>query len=312
MGHEDVARALGERMQIGKTPSRSHAVLHHAPEAFDGVEVVPTMGREAMEAPRALLVVEGRGALVRPMAPTAIDDHHHLFLGCAEGRHDLMERVAPCLGITMRHDCREDLGGAILDRAHDAAPHPIGHPPPRALRQPGWPFATLVTFDRALAPGACGQARALGFPPPARPGQGKAPEDGVIFIEPHALPLTSPGRQGGECERSPRQLSGGGSAPPGGTAGAAVLFFSHLADALAAHLPAGLAGENRGQFLTTPLGRAGPVLEGGLVDEPVEVVGQLAGHFGRATRAGAIHQALHPLVGEAVDPLAQRRRGKVQ
>ena len=57
---------------------------------------------------------------------------------------------------------------------------------------------------------------------------------------------------------------------------------------------------------------AGAVLEGVLVDEPIEVVGQLAGHFGRATGARAIHQALDPLVGEAMDPLAQRRIGKVQ
>ncbi len=45
MGHEYLARALVELMQIGNTPSRSNAVLHHAPEAFDGVEVVATMGR---------------------------------------------------------------------------------------------------------------------------------------------------------------------------------------------------------------------------------------------------------------------------
>src|SRR6266566_3260678 len=45
MGHEYLARALVELMQIGKIPSRSNAVLHHPPEAFDGVEVVPTMGR---------------------------------------------------------------------------------------------------------------------------------------------------------------------------------------------------------------------------------------------------------------------------
>jgi len=45
MGHEYLARALVKLMQIGKTPSRSNAVLHHAPEAFDGVEVVATMGR---------------------------------------------------------------------------------------------------------------------------------------------------------------------------------------------------------------------------------------------------------------------------
>ena len=45
MGHEYLARALVKLMQIGKTPSCSNAVLNHAPEAFDGVEVVPTMGR---------------------------------------------------------------------------------------------------------------------------------------------------------------------------------------------------------------------------------------------------------------------------
>jgi hypothetical protein len=33
---------------------------------------------------------------------------------------------------------------------------------------------------------------------------------------------------------------------------------------------------------------AGAVLEGILVDEPIEVVRQLAGHFGWATGAGAI------------------------
>ena len=43
VGHEHVARALIELMQIGKTPSGADRVLHHAPEAFDRVEVVPTM-----------------------------------------------------------------------------------------------------------------------------------------------------------------------------------------------------------------------------------------------------------------------------
>ena len=45
VGHEHMARALIELMQIGKTPSGADRVLHHAPEAFDRVEVVPTMGR---------------------------------------------------------------------------------------------------------------------------------------------------------------------------------------------------------------------------------------------------------------------------
>jgi hypothetical protein len=57
---------------------------------------------------------------------------------------------------------------------------------------------------------------------------------------------------------------------------------------------------------------AGAVLEGVVVDEPIEVMRQLAGHFGWAARAGAIQQALDALVGKAMDPLAQRGIGKVQ
>src|SRR5262249_41001095 len=45
MVHEHVARALIELMQSRKTSSGTDHVLHHAPRAFDGVEVVPTMGR---------------------------------------------------------------------------------------------------------------------------------------------------------------------------------------------------------------------------------------------------------------------------
>ncbi len=54
-------------------------------------------------------------------------------------------------------------------------------------------------------------------------------------------------------------------------------FFSDLADALAAELDPGLAGKDGGEFLTTPLRMAGAVLEGVLVDEPIEVVRQCAG-----------------------------------
>jgi len=54
------------------------------------------------------------------------------------------------------------------------------------------------------------------------------------------------------------------------------------------------------------------VLDRVLVDEPIEVVCQLAGHCGRTTGAGAIREALHPLAGKAMDPCAQRRIGKVQ
>ena len=45
MGHEHVSRALVELRQIRKTPSSADRVLHDAPEAFDRIEVMPTMGR---------------------------------------------------------------------------------------------------------------------------------------------------------------------------------------------------------------------------------------------------------------------------
>ena len=173
-----------------------------------------------------MIMVEGRVELVRPMDPTAIDDQHHLFLGFAEGRHDLMEILAQCLGIKMRYDFREDFGGAILDRANDAEQHPTGHPTPRAILQPCVPFETLVPFDLTWTQRPCGQARALGFAPPARPGEGTTPEDGFIFIEQNDLTLTSPILESGQCERSPRQLSGGRSEPSRGAAGVYVFFFS--------------------------------------------------------------------------------------
>jgi hypothetical protein len=46
------------------------------------------------------------------------------------------------------------------------------------------------------------------------------------------------------------------------------------------------------------------VLERGLVDEAIEVVRQSPRHFRRSTGAGAIRQALDPVVGKAMDPFA--------
>ena len=43
-----------------------------------------------MEAQRAVIVIESRVKLMRPMDAAAIDDHHHLFASFAEGRHHLM------------------------------------------------------------------------------------------------------------------------------------------------------------------------------------------------------------------------------
>ena len=47
-----------------------------------------------------------------------------------------------------------------------------------------------------------------------------------------------------------------------------------------------------------------------LIDEAIEVLFQVAGHFGRSTGAGTIEQALGALVGKAIDPLAEGRVGK--
>src|SRR5215472_17468855 len=45
MGHEDLSGALIECREIAKTSSRTNGVLHHAPEAFDRIEMVATVGR---------------------------------------------------------------------------------------------------------------------------------------------------------------------------------------------------------------------------------------------------------------------------
>jgi len=57
---------------------------------------------------------------------------------------------------------------------------------------------------------------------------------------------------------------------------------------------------------------AGAMLERVLVDEAMQVLFQGIRHFRRAPRTGAIHQALYPLVGKAMDPFTQRGIGKVE
>jgi len=44
MRHEHVAGTLVERREIAQTSSGANGVLHHPPEAFNRVEVVPAMG----------------------------------------------------------------------------------------------------------------------------------------------------------------------------------------------------------------------------------------------------------------------------
>jgi hypothetical protein len=49
-----------------------------------------------------------------------------------------------------------------------------------------------------------------------------------------------------------------------------------------------------------------------LVDEAMEMLFSLAGHFGGSTGAWPIQQALRTLAGEALDPFAEGRIGKVE
>ena len=161
-----------------------------------------------------------------PQWATAVGDHDHRFAGVAQEGHHLMDILAQPRRVKMGDDLVEDFGGAILDRANDAEQHPAGHPTPRAILQPCLPFETLVPFDLTWTQRPGGQASALGFAPPARPREGKTPEDGFIFIEQNDLTLTSPILESGQFERRPRQLRGGGSEPPRGAAVVYVFFFS--------------------------------------------------------------------------------------
>src|SRR6266567_9619345 len=49
MRHEHSARAVIELMQIGTTPPSTDSVLHHAPEAFNRIEVVSAVSRQEMQ-----------------------------------------------------------------------------------------------------------------------------------------------------------------------------------------------------------------------------------------------------------------------
>jgi hypothetical protein len=72
-----------------------------------------------MQLQLAVVVVKSGVELVRPMDPAAIDHHHDLFPGFAEGGHHLMEILAQFLGIKVGHDFIEDFRGPILDGPND-------------------------------------------------------------------------------------------------------------------------------------------------------------------------------------------------
>jgi hypothetical protein len=54
------------------------------------------------------------------------------------------------------------------------------------------------------------------------------------------------------------------------------------------------------------------MLQGVLIDEAIEVLFQLAGHFGRSTGSRAIQQALWPLMRKALHPFSECGIGQVE
>ena len=169
-----------------------------------------------MEAKFALVVGEGRVELVGPMDPTAIDDHHDVFAGFPEGRHDLMEILAQLLGIKVRHDFIEDFGGTILDCPNDTEQHAAGDTAPGAILPPRLPFEGLLAFNLTLAQWAYEEASPSGCTPPARAGQRKAPQDRFVFIEQNDLTPTGLIFERREVDRGIREGSGVRSQAPGG------------------------------------------------------------------------------------------------
>src|SRR5436853_753554 len=179
-----------------------------------------------MEAKLALIVIEGRVELMRPMDPAAIDDHDDVFAGFAKGCHHLMDILAQLLGIKVGHDFIEDFGGAILDSPNHTEQHAAGDPAPGARVAPRLAFEGLLAFDLTLAQRACQEASPLGGAPPPGTGQGKAPQDGFVFIEQNNLAPASLVLEGSECERAVGEISRGGSQSAGGAIVADVLFFN--------------------------------------------------------------------------------------
>ena len=191
-----MARALIELMQIGKTPSGADPVFHHAPETFNGIQMVSTARWQKMQMKLLVPVRKRRGELVRPMDATAIDHHDDRFPRAAKERHHLMDILAKPLRLKMGNDFKEDFRRPILDGTKHAQQHPAGHAAPTPIAHPDLAFEGLLACALAPAQRAYGPAIPLGFPPPAGTGEGKAPEDRFIGIEQDNLATT-----GTVCER---------------------------------------------------------------------------------------------------------------
>ena len=227
MRHEYAACALVELMQIGKAPSSADPVLQHAPEAFDGIQVVAATGRSAIQPKPLVPVGQRRCELMRPVAATAVGHHDHLFAGVAKAGHHLMDILPEPLRIKLRDALIKDLRGPILDGTNDAEQYAAGHATPTPIASPRLTFEGLFAFDLAGPQRPSRQTIPLGFAvPPACPGEGETPENGFIFIQQNDLAATRAIFQRCQVKRRPRQLSGSGTEAPRGPVVADVFFLT--------------------------------------------------------------------------------------
>jgi len=157
---------------------------------------------------------------------TAIDHHHHLFLGGTKGVHHLVDILTEFVGINMGHEFIEDAGGTVLHGPNDIEQHAAGDATPVAVALPGLTFETLLGIDLALAQRTGGQAVALVASPPAASRQGKTPQHGLILVEQYDLTLTRPIFEGFEFKAAIGQVCRVGIEPAGRATGAQRVFFN--------------------------------------------------------------------------------------
>jgi hypothetical protein len=131
------------------------------PAACERGQAVAPRGREAREASWAVGMRKGRNKLLRPMAPAALDAHHHRLGRFAAGRPHWREVLTQLLGRNVRPNVRADLGGALVDRTEDAE-SPPGEATPGTIRPPRGAVDGLLAWALPLAQRAWRETRARG------------------------------------------------------------------------------------------------------------------------------------------------------
>lgn len=226
MRHEHATYAPVKLLEIRKTAASPDLVLQDTPEAFNGVQMVPTSGGQELQPKAPLPMEQCRGERVRSVDATAIDDHHHLFpSGCKCGHH-LMDILSKPLSIKLWDDLIVDFGCTVLDRPNDTEQDAARDPVPGAIASPGVAFEGFLMLDLSPSQRAHGEAVALGMAvPPASTGQGKAPQERFVGIEQDDLAATGLVLERRQCDRGVREGRRLRSKLPGGTIEAHRLFF---------------------------------------------------------------------------------------